>query len=65
MSEAAFAHDHQLLRWVASQFPNLPHIQSHLNRIADGLEKAAEEAASSLIVVGGAVAGSALGGAEE
>lgn len=54
-----------LLRWVASQYENLPHIKDGLKNIADELEKAAEEGAAVSVEVVAAAAGSALGGANE
>jgi hypothetical protein len=46
---SGFVHDHEVVRWAASQLPNLPHIQEHLRSIADGLESHVNSAADALI----------------
>lgn len=46
---SGFVHDYEVVRWAASQLPNLPHIQEHLRDVADGLEKAVKEAEASLV----------------
>ena len=62
---SGFVHDHEVVRWVATQLPNLPHIQEHLRHVADGLEKDVKEAEEGL-VSGAKVAGSVavIGGIE-
>lgn len=46
---SGFVHDYEVVRWAASQLPNLPHIQEHLRDVADGLEAAASEAEAALV----------------
>lgn len=47
--QSGFEHAHQVVRWVAGQFPNLPHIQHDLVVIADKLEAESQEAAAGLV----------------
>lgn len=61
MSQSGFKHDHEVVRWAATQLPNLPHIQSHLRDVADGLEKQSQESADGLSHAGLSSAGGALG----
>jgi hypothetical protein len=56
---SGFKHDYEVVRWAATQLPNLPHIQEHLRGVADGLEKSVSEAAAALIQVATVAAQSA------
>lgn len=51
-SSSGFKHDFEVVRWAATQLPNLPHIQAHLREVADGLEKQSGEAADLLAQAG-------------